>query len=186
MGSRDTICPLIIQQSPFIIKGAHQTKSKIVTNMGKPPPGYDPMKPRFYIDKEGNWYQDGLPILHKRTYLENNRNLRRDEEGRYYVQEGRFKVYAVVEDTPFVVRGVVERDNKLYVVLNDETQELLDFDSLEFSDDNVPYVRVKKGEFLSRFTRPAYYELVKFLKEEGGNFYIEYGGEKYPIRRRQP
>jgi len=154
--------------------------------MGKPPPGYDPMKPRFYIDKEGNWYNDGLPVLHRRTYLANQKNLRRDEEGRYYVHEGKFKVFAVVEDTPFVVRAVIERDHKLYVALNDETEEPLDFTSLELSEENVPYITVKGGEFESRFTRPAYYELTKYLKEEGGSFFIEYGGERHPIRRRHP
>ena len=153
--------------------------------MSSIPPDYDPMKPRIYIDKEGSWFQDGVPILHRRTYLQNNKNLGQDEEGRYFVDEGRGRVYAVVEDTPFVVKMVTESDGKLVMVLNDETEEELDFKTLELSEENVPYSPVKGGKFEARFTRPAYYELAKLLIEEGGEFYIEFGGEKHRVKRRK-
>jgi hypothetical protein len=142
-----------------------------------------PSKPRFYIDKEGNWFQDGIPVLHRRTYLENNRNLRRDAQGRYYVEEGKIKVYVEVEDTPFVVKMIRESPEGIHIILNDETEELLEPDALRLSEDNVPYVKVKGGEFEARFVRPAYYELVKYLKEEAGNFYIEHSGKKYTLKR---
>lgn len=150
--------------------------------MSSIPPGYDPMKPRFYIDKEGAWYQDGLQILHKRTYLHNCKNLHKDDEGRYYVDEGRGKVYAVVEDAPFVVRTVNVRDGRLYIVLNDETEELLDYDSLYLNNDNIPYTTIKNATFEARFTRPAYYELSKHIMQEGDEFYIEIGGVKRRIK----
>lgn len=152
--------------------------------MKRVPPADYPSKPRLYIDKEGNWFQDGIPVVHRRTYLENNRNLRRDEQGRYYVEEGKIKVYVEVEDTPFVVKMISESPEGIHIILNDETEELLDPDELELSKDNVPYVKVKGGTFVARFVRPAYYELVKHLKEEAGHFYIEYGGKKYTLKER--
>ncbi len=142
----------------------------------------DEFQPRIYIDKEGNWYQDGIPILHRWTYLYNNKLLRRDEEGRYYLDEGKGRVYAYVEDTPFVVKMIDKRTDGLYLILNDETEEKLDFNSLWMNEENIPYVMVKKGEFEARFSRPAYYELTRYLKQEGDKFYVEVDGTKYLLK----
>src|SRR5579884_1920259 len=116
----------------------------------KEPEKGDKFQPRIYIDKEGNWYQDGIPILHRWTYLYNNKLLRRDEEGRYYIDEGRGRVYAHVEDTPYVVKMIDKRTDGLYLILNDETEEKLDFDTLWMDEENIPYTKVKNGEFEAR------------------------------------
>ena len=62
--------------------------------------------PKIFIDKQGNWFQDGIKITHKWTYLANNRNLHMDKEGNFYIDEGWKKVHVEVEDTPFVVKMV--------------------------------------------------------------------------------
>lgn len=151
----------------------------------KEPEKWDKFQPRIYIDKEGNWYQDGIPILHRWTYLYNNKLLRRDEEGRYYIDEGRGRIYAHVEDTPYVVKMIDKRTDGLYLILNDETEERLDFDALWMNEENIPYTKVKNGEFEARFSRPAYYEITKYLKQEGDKFYIEVNGVRYPLRSKQ-
>ncbi len=148
----------------------------------KEPGKEDKFQPRIYIDKEGNWYQDGIPILHRWTYLYNNKLLRRDEEGRYYIDEGRGRVYAHVEDTPYVVKMIDKRTDGLYLILNDETEEKLDFDALWMDEENIPYTKVKNGEFEARFSRPAYYEITKHLKQEGDRFYIEVEGIAYSLK----
>ncbi|MGB3728919.1 MAG: hypothetical protein WBA70_06705, partial [Thermodesulfobacteriota bacterium] len=56
------------------------------------------IKYRFLIDKRGNWFQDGIKIQHRITYLYNNKLLKRDEEGHYYLDEGSGKLYIKVED----------------------------------------------------------------------------------------
>jgi len=145
----------------------------------------DKFKPRFYIDKEGNWYQDGIPVLHKWTYLHNNKLLGRDEEGRYYVDEGSGRLYVHVEDTPFVVKMIDRREDGFYIVLNDETQEKLDFNNLRMDKENVPYTRVKNGEYEARFLRPAYYELTRYMIQEGNNFYIEFEGVRHPLKPKE-
>jgi hypothetical protein len=142
-------------------------------------------KPRIFIDKEGNWFQDGIPVRHRWTYLYNNRLLRRDEEGRYYIDEGWGKVYARVEDTPFVVKMIDKREDGIYLILNDETEEKLDFKTLTLNKENIPYTKVKGGTFDARFNRPAYYEFTKCLKEETGKFFLELGGKKHPIRSKK-
>lgn len=148
----------------------------------KEPEKGDKFQPRIYIDKEGNWYQDGIPILHRWTYLYNNKLLRRDEEGRYYIDEGRGRVYAHVEDTPYVIKMIDKRTDGLYLILNDETEEKLDFNALWMNEENIPYTKVKNGEFEARFSRPAYYEITKYLKQEGDKFYIEVEGTEYSLK----
>ena len=142
----------------------------------------DPFKPRIFIDKRGRWYQDGIAITHKWTYLHNNRLLSRDEEGRYYIDEGRGRIYVEVEDTPFVVKMIDRRGDGFYAILNDESEEKLDFNNVWMNEENTPYTTVKNGEFEARFTRPAYYEFAKYLRQEGDKFYIEVNGTRYPLK----
>jgi hypothetical protein len=144
----------------------------------------DKFKPRFFIDKEGNWFQDGIPVLHRWTYLHNNKLLSRDEEGRYYVDEGSGRLYVEVEDTPFVVKMVDMREDGFYAILNDETEEKLDLDKLWMNEENVAYTKVKSDRYEARLLRPAYYELTKRLIEEGDNFYIEVKGIKHRVKRK--
>jgi uncharacterized protein len=143
------------------------------------------VKPRIFIDKEGNWFQDGIPVLHRWTYLYNNSLLKRDEEGRYYIDEGRGRIYATVEDTPFVVKMIDKREGGFYLILNDETEEKLDLSTLKLNKENVPYASVKGGEFEARFTRPAYYEITKHLKQEKGRFYLELENKRFYLNSKK-
>jgi len=140
-------------------------------------------KYRFFIDKSGNWFQDGIKIRHRGTYLYNNRLLDMDGEGRFFIDEGSGKLYVEVEDTPFVIKMVHRRGEEFYMRLNDETEENLDFGSLRMSAENVPYAKVKDGRYEARFTRPAYYELMKYADKDGNDFFIELGGVKHYIKR---
>lgn len=138
---------------------------------------------RFFIDKTGNWFQDGIRIRHRRTYLYNNGLLDRDEEGRFFVDEGSGRLYVEVEDTPYVVKMVYRRGGEFYLRLNDETEEILDFGSLRLTAGNVPYAKVKKKRFEARLSRPAYYELVKSAEKEGNCYFIETGGVRHVIKK---
>lgn len=142
----------------------------------------DSFKPRIYIDKRGRWFQDGVAITHRWTYLHNNKLLSRDEEGRYYIEEGGGRIYVEAEDTPFVVKMIDKRSDGFYIILNDETQEKLDLDVLRMNEKNVPYAKVKNGKFEARFLRPAYYEFTKYLKKEGDKFYVESDGNKFLLK----
>ena len=143
----------------------------------------DQTKPRFFIDKRGNWFQDGIKIRHRLTYLYNNKLLSRDDEGRYYLDEGTGKLYIEVEDTPFVVKMIDKRGDDFYIILNDETQEKLDLNTLSINDENVPYAKIKDGEFEARFTQPAYYEFMKYLKKEDDNYFIMSKGGKHVLKK---
>ena len=141
-----------------------------------------PERPRIFIDRRGRWFQDGIRITHRWTYLENNRNLDVDGDGRLFVDEGAGRVYVECEDAPFVVTMVSREKDGFSVRLNDESVEELDFATLTVSGENVPYASVKKGKFRARFSRPAYYEFMKHAERDEKGFYIESRGEKRYVK----
>jgi hypothetical protein len=53
------------------------------------------------------------------------------------------------------------------------------------NEENVPYTRVKNREYEARFTRPAYYELTKYLKQEEDRFYIEIDDAKFELEAKK-
>jgi len=130
-------------------------------------------KPRIYIDKKGNWFQDGLKITHHWTYLENNKNLDVDEDGNFFVDEGFGRVYVELEDTPFIVKMINKKDEKYFVVLNDETTEEINPGQIIICSDNVPYTTVKNNKFKARFSTQAYYEFAKNIIQKEDNFYLD-------------
>jgi uncharacterized protein len=140
-----------------------------------------PDEPRVFIDNRGNWFQDGIKIQHRLTYLYNNQLLDRDEEGRYFLDDGSCRLYVRVEDTPFVVKMLRKEGEDYYITLNDETEEKLNLETLRINNENIPYTKVKNGKFDARFTRPAYYELMKYAVQEGEGFYIESKGQKHHL-----
>jgi len=135
--------------------------------------GSENKKPRIFIDKRGNWFQDGIKITHHWTYLENNRNLNKDKDGRFFVDEGYGKIYVEVEDTPFVVKMVNKNEGKLYAVLNDETVEELNPDNIKICAENIPYTTVKDNRFKARFSSQAYYEFAKYIIQQDDEFFID-------------
>lgn len=138
---------------------------------------------RFFINKQGDWFQDGIKVRHRLTYLYNQKLLDRDEEGRFFVDEGSGRLYVRVEDTPFVVKMVHKHGGDFYVRLNDETEEKLDFTSLKINGRNIPYIKVKDKKFDARFSRPAYYELMKHAEKEGRDYVIDIGGSKHVLKK---
>ncbi len=143
-------------------------------------------KPRIFIDRRGRWFQDGVRITHRWTYLENNRNLDADGDGRLFVDEGAGRVYVECEDAPFVVTTVDRGKDGFFLRLNDESVEELDFATLTFSGENVPYAMVRGKKFRARFSRPAYYEFMKHARRDGKGFYFESRGERHYVNVKAP
>lgn len=132
-------------------------------------------EPRIFIDSRGRWFHDGVRITHRWTYLENNRNLDMDKDGRLFVEEQGSRVYVECEDTPFVVTMVTKTEDGFSMRLNDESIEKLDLRTLTITEQNIPYVRVKDGKFKARLLSAAYYELMKHAGKDEKGFYLESG-----------
>ena len=136
-------------------------------------------EPRIFIDRRGRWFHDGVRITHRWTYLENNKNLDVDADGRLFVEEQGTRVYVECEDTPFVVTMVAKTEDGFSIRLNDESGEELDLTTLTIAEQNIPYVRVKNGKFEARLLRAAYYELMRHTGKDEKGFYLELGGDRY-------
>jgi len=136
--------------------------------------------------RDGNWYSDEERIDNARIALLFSRSIQRNPDGSYFLQVGDERASITVEDTPYVVKAIEEDPEKtLVAVLNDNTREPLDLNSIEISSDNVLYCEVKGGRFSARFLRPAYYDLSrKFEADKAGGFSVLVAGKSYPIRRK--
>ena len=140
------------------------------------------------IDKEGNWFYQGQQIINRQVYLLFSQNLEQDGRGRYVLRIGEETCPIAVEDTPFVITDIYlvsqgePAKNSFTIRLNDETEEVLNLDTLQVGKDNVLYCVVKGGNFRARFLRPSYYRLAEHIVQEAGDrFYIPLNGKKFYI-----
>ena len=116
-------------------------------------------------------------------------HLKIDECGKYLIELGAELCYLNVEDTAFVVEAVYKTKpscdsrEQIEILLNDDSCEKLEMNSLHTGGNNVLYCRVKDGRFIARFSRKSYYQLAEFIEqsENEDNFYINLNGEKYFI-----
>ena len=136
------------------------------------------------IDKEGNWYYKGAQIIRKDIYLFFNQHLIKDGNGRFLLKINNEKCYLEVEDTPFVVKRV-DIGKAFKIVLNDETEEILQLDTLWIGRHNVLYCKVKQNRFDARFNRPSYYDITKYVmcNPLEDTYYIPFGGKKFYLKQ---
>ncbi len=138
----------------------------------------------FKVDEKGRLYWKDQEVSHPlvRKYLLTL--MDRDEEG-VWVKNQWQRFGVEMEGTPFYVEALREREKAgeliLEVVLNDGTQEVLDLSSLCIAPDNKVYCKIKGGKFEALFTLSAYWQLMRYLVEEGGRYYLEVGSRRYPL-----
>lgn len=137
---------------------------------------------------DGCWYYRGAEIVHRDIVELFYEHLEKDEHGRYVIHWQGQRCYIEVEDTPFVVWeiSVAEDENHtagILLQLSDGKREKMDPGSFWIGPGNVPYCRVRNGAFVARFSRKAYYQLVRHVEEgpQEGVFYLRIGEERFPI-----
>lgn len=133
--------------------------------------------------KDGLWYSDGELIPNRAIRRLFSRTLQVLPDGRARLELGEDKAWVIIEDTPWVVSHV-EGDpvTGFVLLLNDETREPLDADTLRVGPAEVLYCRVKGGAHPARFLRPAYYELMRHLEtDSGGAPVLPVGARRVPI-----
>lgn len=146
---------------------------------------YDTPPCFIFVDREGKWFHKGTEMVRKEMIRFFSDHLEVDGLGRYVIHLGEERCYLEVEDTPFVVQRVqfqkTEESETFLLSLNDDTREVLYPESLFVGDGNVLYCRVRKGRFVARFHRPAYYQLAEFVREKDGEFYLPLNGRRHSI-----
>lgn len=139
------------------------------------------------LDAEGNWYYGAYPVLHERTIQFLHKNIARSPEGRFYLTGEDKPVYFTVEDAPYQVLKVQRTIAGYLVTLTDENMDLLDDDSIwKGKKDEALYCLVKGGTMSAKFSRPAYYDIMKDLKQVGAKYQLAFGNQKYPIQDQPP
>ena len=144
------------------------------------------------IDKEGTWHFKGNEMFRKDIVKLFYENLKRDEAGRYYIELENDLASVDVEDTAWVVRSVyrfgtpAEGNERIAVLLSDETLEEIDCSTLSIGGDNVLYCSVKAGDHPARFLRASYYQIADFFDydESRDAYYIALNGARHYIRNR--
>ena len=136
----------------------------------------------IFLDKEGNWYHEGILITHPGTIALFSRSVVKDPSGGYRLQIGKESAKIIVEDTPYMVRRVEIHKDCIMILLNDGIWEKLEPATLWIGKGNVLYCKVKSGEFPARFLRPAYYQIMQLLEEDGNGFFIKISGQRWALK----
>jgi hypothetical protein len=151
----------------------------------------DELPPSFIrIDKEGIWFYKGNEMFRKDIVKLFYQNLKRDESGRYYIDLENDLASLEVEDTAYVVTAVyklgsqADGNERISVLLNDETQQELDCNSLRIGDDNILYCTVKTDGHGARFLRSSYYQIAEFFDYDdvGDSYFLPLNGARYYVK----
>ncbi|MCL2669581.1 MAG: DUF1285 domain-containing protein [Syntrophaceae bacterium] len=122
------------------------------------------------IDKEGNWFYRGSEMIRLDIVRYFYQHLKEDGKGAYYIEIDADRCPVQVEDLPYVIRSVTLRsqpddETSFFVSLTDGTEERLDEEPpLRVGRDNILYGWVGGGRCEARFSRPAYYQLSRYIE----------------------
>jgi hypothetical protein len=139
------------------------------------------------LDAAGRFSHDGAPVEHAgmaRAFA--GWIARHPDDGRYILTNGYDWTYFTVEDVPYFVERVSEREGRLWLELSDGSGEPLDPSTLCTASEDALYVGVKGGAFEARFSRHAQLALAPWLDEQSnGEVALRIGAERHPLRKRR-
>jgi hypothetical protein len=151
-----------------------------------PPPEGRSRESSIRLHADGHFSHDGAPVEHPgmaRAFA--SWIARHPDDGRYVLSNGWDWTYFTVEDVPYFVERVFERDGAPWLELSDGTEEALDATTLE-ADGDALYLRVKGGEFAARFQRHAQLALAPWLEElPAGEVALRIGAKRHPFSERE-
>ena len=80
--------------------------------------------PDLRIDRDGDWYDEGVQVTHPGILANLRSNLKKDAEG-FFIQT-RVRIPVRVDDAPWVVTRIERRGETLHALLNDGSDERVD------------------------------------------------------------
>lgn len=121
------------------------------------------MDDHIKVDIEGSLFFQGQKLTHEKIIeFFKKLDLEKTDNDSYQLkwQHNNItqRISVIPEDTIFVVKDVVREAREIKLVLNDETVEKLNTNTLEFNG-NIPYAWVKRGRVKARFNRHAAFKL---------------------------
>jgi uncharacterized protein len=147
------------------------------------------------LDREGRLWHEGAEIAHPGLRRALLRWLDRRDDGRAILRlDERRYAYIDVEDADLLALSARWDGDRAWLRLSDETEEELDYASLESSVDSALYCRVRGGRLTARITTAAYYVLAERIRPadmdagadaDESSFVLDARGLAFPIRQRQ-
>lgn len=135
--------------------------------------------------RDGRWYADDEPVVHRKLALLFSRHVRRkpDAAGYEIWIDERYHADVEIEDTAFVVTTLdVAADGRFVAHLNDDSAEVLDLRSLVIGSDGALSCGVKGGLERARLLRSAQAQLADYVDQLGdGTFEIRCGAHRVSI-----
>jgi Uncharacterized protein conserved in bacteria len=135
--------------------------------------------PELFIDKNGLWYADGVPMIKKEIIKLFASHLKKDGHDKYHI-DWQNQLYPVrVEDAPFFVQSVTEQVGQFIIQLYDGRKFPLPPGNIIMKN-NIPYISL----FWRRDTKlshPSYCELCKNAIERDGHYFIKYGDKEWLV-----
>jgi uncharacterized protein len=144
-----------------------------------------PMSCEIFIDENADWFHRGNRIFRPEVLEALYSRVDRLPSGQYVLEDGKDTCLLETADTPYVVSRVDRKEGpsgEEWIALglkNLPRTEVLDPGTLLVGENNVLYCRVIGGRFPARFSRPAYYQIAEFVREDAAGFYIELNGRKH-------
>jgi hypothetical protein len=165
-----------------------------MTNPARPPldwsgnvpfPGFT-REAKIRLDADGRFWHEGQRVDHPGlAHAMHTWISRHPTDGRIVLENGWDWCYIVVEDTPFLVRGVRAEGDRLLARLSDESEEPLVLESLCVDDEGAIRCSVKHaakgGPYAARFDRHAAQSLAEFLHDRDGRAVVVVGARAVAI-----
>src|SRR5262245_52863039 len=120
------------------------------------------------LDGEGRFFHDGALVEHPKLAAALHTWIsRHPDDGRYILTNGYDWTYFIVDEVPFFVRSVYEKEGEAVLVLSDGTEEPLDPASVHVGGRGDIHLSVKAdalgGPYDAKLTRFAQTQLGPFL-----------------------
>jgi len=137
------------------------------------------------VDGHGRLWHEGAEIEHQGFRRALLRWLDRLPSGRPILRldDTRY-AYVEVDDAFLLVTSVRWSADRVFIRLNDDTEEELDYGSLMVGDKDALYCIVRDGKLDARVTTKAYYLLAERIEDDGQSFVLCARGRSWPIGRR--
>ncbi len=139
------------------------------------------------LDRSGRFWHEGEQISHPGLRNALLRWLDRLPDGRHILRlDAKRYAYVDIDDAPLLVTSARWEHDKVFVVVNDGSEEELRYDTLVNADDNGLYCQVRDGRLEARLTTPAFYAVAEGMEEQADGFALRASGGLYPISPRRP
>ncbi len=132
------------------------------------------------LDREGTFWQEGAPVTHARLRhaLLSWLDVRDDGRDIVKLDDTRY-AYVEVEDAHLRARAAHWRDQRCYILWDDDVELELDYASLRQAADHALYTIVRR--LRGRIAGPAYHAVAEHIVEQAGSFVLVAAGRHWPI-----